>query len=382
MQYPHLHLTEWPFRIVPDPSFYSFMADRADLASQINGLLRNLSRRPSSSMHLMWAWFGAGKTHTLRHMEWLCKKHYPQVIPVYTEFPKSATRFLDIYRAFIQGMDVDLIKDSYAEVFSSPNQEELQNKLHWAFPDLSSALQLLFQGRPDEQNSVVRWLRTDLKERRLLKSVGILRPIGGAEDGTNVISWIIRIIALAASLQGDSKRVMWMLDEYQRIEALRASYRDEINGCLHSIFNACANGLTIVISFSGYPEERRLPTWLSPEIRDRIGIEKPILLPALSVEQSYSFVVDILDHFRDNTAGCPTKQHPFTRDAIEEVIATIVRKAQISKRKDQPKPRTIMHFFHTILEEAEPLLEAGQMKTIDKEFVTRVLEPVGLPQDE
>ena len=57
VRYPHLHLVDWPFRIVPDESFYSFMADRTQLVSDIKTLLRNLSRRPSSSMHLMWAWF-------------------------------------------------------------------------------------------------------------------------------------------------------------------------------------------------------------------------------------------------------------------------------------------------------------------------------------
>jgi len=53
VRYPHLHLVDWPFRTVPDESFYSFMADRTQLVSDIKTLLRNLSRRPSSSMHLM-----------------------------------------------------------------------------------------------------------------------------------------------------------------------------------------------------------------------------------------------------------------------------------------------------------------------------------------
>jgi len=100
VRYPHLHLVDWPFRTVPDESFYSFMADRTQLVSDIKTLLRNLSRRPSSSMHLMWAWFGAGKTHTLRHLEYLCKTQFTNIVPIYIEFPKSTKNFLDIYRAF------------------------------------------------------------------------------------------------------------------------------------------------------------------------------------------------------------------------------------------------------------------------------------------
>lgn len=82
MKYPHLGLLEWPFRVVPDESFYSFMADREQLVSDIRTLLRNLSRRSASSMHLMWAWSGAGKTHTLRHMEYLCRNEFTNFVPI------------------------------------------------------------------------------------------------------------------------------------------------------------------------------------------------------------------------------------------------------------------------------------------------------------
>jgi len=100
VRYPHLHLVDWPFQTVPDERFYSFMADRTQPVFDIKTLLRNLSRRPSSSMHLMWAWFGAGKTHTLRHLEYLCKTEFTNIVPIYIEFPKSTKNFLDIYRAF------------------------------------------------------------------------------------------------------------------------------------------------------------------------------------------------------------------------------------------------------------------------------------------
>ncbi len=101
IRYPHLNLTDWPFRVVPDVSFYAFMADRKQLTQDIRVLLRNLSRRPTSSMHLMWAWFGAGKTHTLHHIEHLCKSEFDSITPIYVEFPRGAKSFLDVYRSFI-----------------------------------------------------------------------------------------------------------------------------------------------------------------------------------------------------------------------------------------------------------------------------------------
>jgi len=382
VRYPHLHLVDWPFRIVPDESFYSFMADRTQLVSDIKTLLRNLSRRPSSSMHLMWAWFGAGKTHTLHHLEYLCKTEFTNIVPIYIEFPKSTKNFLDIYRAFISCIDIDTVNNAYLEVFTNPEKDKIQKKLSFDFPDLSNALQLLYQGSPDQQEIVIRWLRTEYREKQILRKIGIVKPIQSAEDAIKVISWLIRLINLGGTLSEEIRRVLWMIDEYQRIEKLRKPSIDEINSCLHSIFNKCPNGLSIIISFSGYPEEKRLPVWLSPEIKDRIGIEKPLLLPPLSMEEAFKFVEDILTHFRNPSSTLPDKYYPFGKEAIQKVIEIIEDKAKRSKRKDQPKPRTIMQFFDTVLREADPLIEDGKMKAIDQEFVSMVLKDVNLPEEE
>jgi hypothetical protein len=102
------------------------MADRTQLVSDIRALLRDLSRHPDSSMHLMWAWFGAGKKHTLRHIGHLCRTTFANIIPVYLELPKATKNFLDIHRAFISAIDLELVNCAYEEVFSSPKKERFQ----------------------------------------------------------------------------------------------------------------------------------------------------------------------------------------------------------------------------------------------------------------
>lgn len=382
VRYPHLHLVDWPFRIVPDESFYSFMADRTQLVSDIGILLRNLSRQPGSSMHLMWAWFGAGKTHSLRHIEYLCKIKSANIVPIYTEFPKATKNFLDIYRAFISRIDMDTVNNAYLEVFTSPEEEKIQRELRFGFPDLSNALMLLYQGNREQQDTVIRWLRTECREKRILRDkIGVLRPIESAEDTVKVISWLVRLIYSGGAPSGEIRRVLWMIDEYQRIEKLRRPAIDQINGCLHSVFNKCPSGLSIIISFSGYPEEKRLPLWLSPEIKDRIGIEKPLLLPPLLPEECFVFVEDVLTHFRNPLLPVPDKHYPFKEEAIQKAIEIIEDKAKKSKRIDQPKPRTIMQVFNIILQEADLRIEDGEIKVIDEEFVSRVLEDVSLPEE-
>ncbi|MCL0092154.1 hypothetical protein M1N92_00510, partial [Dehalococcoidia bacterium] len=94
--YPHLGLVDWPFRVVPIRGDMVIWAGRQQLKGQVERLVRNISRRSVSSLHLMWADFGAGKTHTLYYIESLAKEH--NLLPIYVEWPKKTATFVDVYR--------------------------------------------------------------------------------------------------------------------------------------------------------------------------------------------------------------------------------------------------------------------------------------------
>lgn len=378
MKYPHLHLSDWPFRTVPDENdenLCSFIADRAQLNFDVKMLLRNLSRRPISSLHLMWAWFGAGKTHTLFHIEYLCRSEYKNLLPVYVEFPKSVKNFSDVYKKFISKLNMDIIDDIYSRIYG----DKLQEDLHYNFPDLSNALKLRITGEDEEKDIVNRWLRTECKELRTLRKASISKPIQSGEDCINVISWIVRLASLRTT--DNPVRIIWIIDEFQRIEDCRKPAQEEISSCLHSTFNRCPNYLSIIISFSGYPEEKKLPYWLSSELRDRIDI-KALVLPPLSKEEAFKFVQEVLQHFREPGVETPNTFFPFQEAAIHRVLDLLEKKAKKSKRKDQPKPRTIMEFFKKVLEEAEPRIENEEMKVIDVDFVNNVLKDISLLEEE
>jgi hypothetical protein len=367
--YPHLHLKEWPFRDVPDESFCSFIADRSQLVSDINTLLRNLSRRSTSSMHLMWAWFGAGKTHTLYHIEHLCKTDFKNIIPIYIEFPRSVKSFLDIYKSFIAKLDMDFVDEVYVEVFGDSNKERIQKDLKYDYPDLASALKLHFMGGEQQQDIAVRWLRAECKELRLLKAIGVTKPIQDTEDSIKIISWLIRLLRIKnIPSENQNFRIIWMIDEFQRLEKCRVPVQEEINGCLHSVFNRCPDSLSIIISFSGHPEEKKLPSWLSREVKDRIGIEKVLLLPPLRSDEAFKFIKDVFRHFRSPESDISNVLFPFTKESVNEVIKIIEGK------KDELKPRRIMQYFKAVLEEAEPQIEKGNMQIIDINFVKQILK--------
>ena len=193
------------------------MADRTRLAGEIRNLLRNLSRQPTSSMHLMWAWFGAGKTHTLKHMEYLCHAEFTNIVPIYVEFPKSAKNFLDLYRSFIAGIDLEVVSNAYLEVFTSTAKDKISKELTFDYCDLSNALTFLYSGKRDQQEVAIKWLRTECREKQVLKTIGITKPIQTVEDAIRIMMWLVRLINLGDTLSGEVRRVLLMLDEYQRV---------------------------------------------------------------------------------------------------------------------------------------------------------------------
>src|SRR5690554_2977771 len=98
-QFAHLGLTQWPFPVVPEPKYCTFLAARAQLRKDVETLLSSLSRRDTSSIHLFWSWFGAGKTHTLYYLANRAQQttNVPRanlMVTAYSEFPKAARGFI------------------------------------------------------------------------------------------------------------------------------------------------------------------------------------------------------------------------------------------------------------------------------------------------
>ena len=361
--YKHLGLWDWPFNVVPVPSSLSFMADRHVLASDIQTLLRNLSRRSGSSMHLMWAWYGSVKSHTLQHIQYLCSNVYPGIVPVYLEFPRGARGFVDLYREFIVHLPKQVIDDAYLELATNPEKAEVESQLQVEVPDLLNALKLHYMGTAEQQETVRRWLLTDVRDVRTMRSLGLTRPLTTTEDCVKCMSWLLKIISLGTP--SGERRVFWMIDEFQRVEDCRRPARDEINGALNSVFNRAPSSLSIVISFSGRPSSH-LPEWLSKDLADRIGIQKVLVLPPLTGSDAVIFVHDLLSHYRldGDQRGFV---FPFSDASITAIIEQVNSKTEL-------RPRAVIHFFNAVLEEADLLIEEGRLDHISPEFAINVLK--------
>lgn len=381
MTYGHIGLTRWPFPVVPEREYCTFIADREPLRKDLEPLLRNLQRQSTSDIHLLWSWFGAGKTHTLFYIaNKLTEANeggQALLVPVVTEFPRGAKSFLDLYRALSVELDADVLVDAYLEVSTSPAAKSVQRTLFTASPDLTTALHVMATGDQAEQTVALRWLRGESLGAQAFRSAGISQRIGSSEDAIRIIAALNSLMETAATLRDcQAFRIVWMLDEFQRIERLPPAARSDVNTGLHSAFNSCPNGLSLVFSFSGRPGAE-LPEWFSLELRDRIGRTKVMVLPPLSETGALQFVKDVLAHFRSLEGYGKSPYFPYTEDACRAIIG------EVAKSEDL-KPRALMQAFGAVLREAEPLMQAGEMNEVDARFARRVLREyvtLSVPED-
>ena len=192
-QFPHLALTRWPFPVVPDREYCKFMADRQELQAELKDLLKTLSGRDTSSIHLFWAWFGAGKTHTLlylaHHAELADRSNEGMsLLTVYSEFPHSIRSFQDVFRAFATGSDLERFVDAYLEIRTCPSAEVLHRRLVLTSPDLASALNVLAMGDAHRQLIAARWLRGEALATAQLRSIGVTKKIDSVEESVRILA--------------------------------------------------------------------------------------------------------------------------------------------------------------------------------------------------
>ena len=133
IMHDHLRLRRWPFFVVPEPDLCDFIADRERFRHDIEKLLRSLSRQNASSIHPIWSWFGAGKTHTLHYIAnkaaQIHKHGTSHLATVYSEFPRSPRSFVDVYKSFALQLDRELLSDAYLEITTAPEASRLERDL-------------------------------------------------------------------------------------------------------------------------------------------------------------------------------------------------------------------------------------------------------------
>ena len=367
----HLRLQKWPFTVVPDPVNCDFIAGRELIRDDIERLLRNLCRQNASSIHPIWSWFGSGKTHTLHYLSnrvtEMQKQNTGHIRTIYSEFPRNPRSFVDVYKGFALPLEQKMLSETYLEISTSSKSVDLERRLRSVPSDLRSALTVLAVGEPDDQDLAMRWLRAESLQVAECRKLGISKKITTSEDSSRILIGIVQMFSLLADSQNQNvSRLIWLLDELQRIDKLPPRVRDEINAGLHSTFNACPTGFSMILSFSGRPSET-LPDWFSPELKDRIGRTKIMVLPPMETDGALKFIRDVLAHFRAPEDVEIDPYFPFTESTCRAIIE------DVHKHDDELKPRAIMQAFDAVLKEADEQIETDKIANVSPEFARAAL---------
>jgi hypothetical protein len=287
---------------------------------------------------------------------------------VYSELPKNVTSFRDVYETWARAITADICVEAFLDLSTQGEGEKIANDITASVPNLRAALRTIALGSYADTTVARAWYTGEPVSASDLRRIGITDRIRDSDNAIAIISAAVGLLdAAARAANRVGARVVWMIDEYQRIRRTNRG-ADDVNAGMHSIFNACATGLTIIFSFSGLPEAK-LPTWFSRELKDRIGATKVYVLAPLGKDEAVTFVHDVIKHFRDPAVRVPSEYFPFTADAVRTTLKCIAKDAEL-------RPRTVMQVFGIILEAADPLIESGELTSITPDFAAAALKDV------
>lgn len=345
----HLNLKDWPFSVSPSEESAKLWVGRKDIKRRMSRLLRGIQRVSASQIVLLWASYGAGKTHLLKHLEWLAREDRPEVIPLFVVTPRGIKSFLDIYRAIIEAaIRAGTVEAAGHDLFSRSGGEPDS--------DLGRALVRMAMGRGNEPALAASWLKAERVDLRELRNIGITRRLESTADGVDALDRLIK------TLQRDgSVKVLLLIDEMQELEELdtgRGGGRklSECVGGLHKVFDSNTEGLTLVLSFTT-GSQASLRDIIQDALFDRSS--EVISLPQLNDEEAVEFVYGLMHEWSIDTNQVPK---PFTDDAIRTVIS------KMPKDAGGLSPRSIIKAFDGILREADLDIEAGDIQEIDAAY--------------
>jgi hypothetical protein len=249
-------------------------------------LLSSFTYRPQSTLDLVWAAFGAGKTHLLFYLEQQATKQ-GRVIPWYSVMPSNARSFNEVYRSLMQSFPAEPAR---AHLLQSMAEKLPQS-------DIGPVLQALFLGSSEQKQIARDWLsglKVDLRTARRLISVPF--KIETADQMQRIFVQVLQAIVSAGC------RVLLLLDEYQRVQAHHGGTRELLNAAFLDAFNSIPKGLSILFSCSAAQQtvaQRVLP----PELQDRMSGRKTLILPELSEAEGVQFLKELVAYFRPKAYG-------------------------------------------------------------------------------
>ena len=293
---------EWPFAVVPDAErAASLWADRREARAELDAILADWRRSRSSSLHLIWADLGAGKTHTLMHL-----RHHGLETgafrAIYALLPNSTTSFVSLYSSIVAEMDWAAVAAGLPKAHTWVGHA-MSVTLDW----LASPVDAV------RRNLASRWLRADRLSAKECERLGVPQPLKTVDDAVEALTMVIN------ALSSDGTRVVLMIDEYQRVAEGTRRQLQKVGHGVHTVFNACPKNLSLILSCASGGSDVEFV--LTPELVSRLSLRR-IDLPYLDVEDVAVYLSDLFAHYRSKRSKNPMA--PFTDESVRVLASYLI----------------------------------------------------------
>ncbi|HEY0383814.1 MAG TPA: hypothetical protein VGC72_16600 [Candidatus Elarobacter sp.] len=293
-----LGFNDWPFPIVPDDFVTRHLCDRAWLSRLLDQTVDAWKLRSSSMINLLWADIGAGKTHTIRHLQHLAADAGFTASYCF-EMPDRSRSFVDFHNTFLLAVGLEDVLNAFMA----------DEKIFDGAPVLRQICRAVFSTASAELSAEnwVAGIATTADFRRL-----------GIPSKLSIDQSIANVVALVAGLRkGSPSRTLLFVDEFQRIVSSGRRIAAEIQAGLCSLINRMPESMSLVLSFASDPSDA-LPEWMHPALISRAGKNHLIPIMSLSNEDARTFIKDILAVYAPVR---PSALFPFDESAINKIIS-------------------------------------------------------------
>jgi hypothetical protein len=337
----HLGLKGWPFNRAGQESAEVFIG-RDEMRRRLRLLLKSASRVPASQLVLLWADLGAGKTHTLRHLEWMAQDER-DIVTIFVTTPEGITSFFDVYRACVDGaIAVGALASAGRDLFDRTKGR--------VSSDVERAIIRIGMYRDEEVRTAQSWLRGEAVQRQAAKELDVTSRIKTPAEAIDALNDLIHILR-----RGD-RTVLLLIDEVQELADLAPRKQAEAIGGLHKVFDRNPEGLTMALSFTAASQGTMVDIIGGP-IADRANDTVP--LPAITPSEAQELIMGLLTHWAEDPTLAPA---PFDLAAIPAVIQAVAANAPALT------PRDVITAFDGILRNADLDIEEQTITTIDVQY--------------
>lgn len=332
-----LGFSEWPFRTLPDEDFIRVWCGRNELKEEFDRIFKGLLRRPGFQIHLVYGDFGAGKTHSIRHM--LNKyREKAKLVTSELEYDVTIRTFTQLHQAMMNRLNFEAILD-----WSKP-----LTKGSWH--DFGCFARSVISDDPEEQATAIRWFTGEERGRRALSRIGIRSPTDSVDTAIRAFSHLTKFAGM------NSSAVVLFIDEFQHVAKLNRNWRERILNGLTKLVNSSPKHFCLIISF-----RLRMPmkilSIIPRSMTSRFSGDPFIEVGKFSREEAEEFLKCLLREFRIREADDP--HFPFTSQSFDVMLDVLEQK------RVEYNPRSLMKIFGYV---AERFDDAGLNPPISEEF--------------